>query len=87
MELPYEKQDMHSCGMEEQRGKGSATKHRKAGLGLVFVGNFFCCCFGGFFFMTAFKFMSHKHQTWFLLLLSNVHHRVLKVSVMLHLVL
>lgn len=80
---------MHSCGMEEQRGKGSAIEHRKAGLGLVFVCLLvilFVCLFGWRFFITAFKFMSHKHQTWFLLLLSNVHHRVLKVSVMSHLV-
>lgn len=51
----------------------------------VFVGNFFFG-FGGASFVTAFKFMSHKQQMCFLLLLSSVHHRVLKVSVMLQLV-
>lgn len=68
----------------KNRGKGSAVDHRKAGLGFVCVSNFFC--FGGAFFVTAFKFMSHKHQTCFLLLLSSVHHRVSKVSVVSHLV-
>lgn len=65
--------------------------NRKAGLGFMFaclfVGNlFFFCCFGGAFLVTAFKLMSLKHQMWFLFLLSSVHHRVLKVSVMSHLV-
>lgn len=65
---------------------------RKAGLGFMFaylfVGNLFFVlfCFGGAYLVTAFKFMSHKYQMWFLFLLSNVHHGVLKGSVMSHLV-
>lgn len=80
---------MHSCGVEGQRGKGSAVEHREARLGFVcvYLLVFFFFGFGGASFVTAFKFMSHKHQMCFLLLLSNVHHRVLKVNVMSHLVL
>lgn len=48
MQLPYKKQDMHSCGMEGQRGKRSAVDYRKAVLGFVCVSKFFLFWWGFF---------------------------------------
>lgn len=71
--------------IKEGRDQQFSTERQDWGL-CLFVGNFCLFVLVGLLFMTAFKFISHKHQMWFLLLLSNVHHRVLKASVMSYLV-